>query len=469
MSRSLTITRHIACVFFALAIILPVIAVLVLHSAAFKQRLERNSSASFALDLTIGQPLQVSLLHGLRLSARDLHMRKQGLDVASASQVHMGIDLLPLLRGEVRINNIALHDPVVAIERYHDGSFNFTRPQPRVTTLQLLRVEVHNANVHFTDMLTDTEYSATGCDVTVLGVQPIDRPSLRDPASLTVSGDVTCATLSTDLLIARDLELALSGNNGTFTFNPITMTLFGAEGSGSVLADLSGAVPRYEASYALPQFLLADFFALMSPTDAPTGMMDFSTHLTAQGHTLPELKQSLTGQLALQGHDLIIQGSDLDEQFARYESSQHFNLVDAGAVLFAGPLGLLVTKGFNFANIALAPGTRSEIRAVISQWRISNGVAYAEDVAMATNENLLALKGELDFPNASFRNMSFALLDESGCARIEQTIAGTFQQPAIARPSVLGSLAGPMLTLLRALKRDSNCPVFYACSLAVQP
>jgi AsmA protein len=193
--------------------------------------------------------------------------------------------------------------------------------------------------------------------------------------------------------------------------------------------------------------------------------MDFSTNLTLQGKTLAEAKQTMTGTILLSGENLAINGTDLDEQFARFESSQNFNLVDAGAFLFAGPLGLVVTKGYNFANIFLDAGTSSEIRAVISDWTVEAGVAQAKDVAMTTNENRIALKGGLDFYNKQFNDVTIALLDDAGCAIVKQEIHGSFQAPEIARPSVLRSLAGPIITLLQKLVPADDCEVFYSGSL----
>ena len=87
------------------------------------------------------------------------------------------------------------------------------------------------------------------------------------------------------------------------------------------------------------------------------------------------------------------------------------------------------------------------------------------DVAMKTRQNLLALKGKLDLPKGQFQNLSFALLDESGCARVEQAVEGNFQQPAVAKPDIFKSLTGPVRNLLRKIKPDEACSVFYAGSL----
>jgi AsmA protein len=62
-----------------------------------------------------------------------------------------------------------------------------------------------------------------------------------------------------------------------------------------------------------------------------------------------------------------------------------------------------------------------------------------------------------------------ALVDAKGCAKVRQKISGTFQKPVVEKPSVLKSLAGPAIKLLkkgRDLFPGGECEVFYAGSVA---
>jgi hypothetical protein len=143
--------------------------------------------------------------------------------------------------------------------------------------------------------------------------------------------------------------------------------------------------------------------------------------------------------------------------------------VDVGAFFFAGPVGLAVTKGYNFASIFQGSKGRSEIRTLVSDWTVKHGVAQARDVAMTTNENRVALQGGLDFANKRFDNVTVALIDAQGCAKVRQRIRGTFEKPVVENPSVIKSLAGPVTKLLKQVERlfpGEACDVFYAGSVA---
>jgi AsmA protein len=195
------------------------------------------------------------------------------------------------------------------------------------------------------------------------------------------------------------------------------------------------------------------------------GPMDFTVKLSMQGETAKEIRQSAEGQISLRSKQLTVNGTDLDEMFDRFESSQHFNLVDVAAFFYAGPVGLVITKGYNFANLLQASAGHSRIQELISDWKVEHGVAQAMDVAMATNKNRIALQGKLDFVNEQFDDVTVALIDAEGCVKVKQTIGGSFQEPEVGKPSILKSLAGPVLKLLekgRDLLPGDECDVFYA-------
>jgi AsmA protein len=165
----------------------------------------------------------------------------------------------------------------------------------------------------------------------------------------------------------------------------------------------------------------------------------------------------------------MLLGNDLDGAISRFDSSQNFNLVDVGAVFLAGPLGLAVTKGYNFGSLFRGTGGTTRLGIVVSDWRVERGVAHARDVALATPRNRLALQGGLDFASGRFADMTVAVVDAKGCPRLQQTIRGPFGKPEVGKPSAFKSAAGPFVKLFhkaRNLFPSGPCKVFYAGSVA---
>jgi uncharacterized protein involved in outer membrane biogenesis len=472
MSKSLKITLFAVSGLVGLLVLVAVALVLFFDANAYKPPLEAAASRALGMEVRVGGRLAIGFFPGLHVTLDDVHVRNRETDVASAKEARFGIDLLPLLQKEVRIGNIALNRPTISIERDRDGSFNFEKPEPAGGTLPALglaKISFSDGTLRYVDKQSGQGFEAGDCHLDVRRLRLAGGKSRDRMKNLSFTAKLACGELRRNDFTASDLRASANGKNGVFDLKPVTMRVFGAQGTGSIRADFSGAVPLYHVRYSLPQFHIEEFFKTLSPNQVAEGTMDFSANLSMQGKTADEIKQTAHGEFSLRGENLTLKGHDLDREFSRFESSQNFNLVDVGAFFFAGPFGLAVTKGYNFASIFQGSEGRSEIRKLVSDWKVEHGVAQAQDVAMATNANRVALRGGLDFVNERFDDVTVALIDAKGCTKVRQTIRGTFQKPVVEKPNILKSLAGPVLKLLkkgRDLFPGGECEVFYAGSVA---
>ena len=437
----------------------------------YKPRLEAAASGALGMEVRVGGRLGIGFFPGLHVTLQDVNIRNRGTDLASAKQASLGIDLLPLLQKEVRIGKIALKQPRISIERDPDGNYNFERPEAAIgmlPALELAKFSLSDGTLLYTDKKSGEGFEAVNCNLNARRLRLAEGKSSELLKRLSFTAELACGEFRKNDFTMSDLKLSADGKNGVFDLTPVTMHLFGAQGSGSIQADFSGAVPLYHVRYSLSQFPIEELFKALSPQKVASGPMDFSVNLSLQGKTVNEMLQTAEGEISLRGENLTLKGSDLDREFARYETSQNFNLVDLGAFFFAGPVGLVVTKGYNFASIFQGSGGRSEIRQLVSEWKVERGVAQAQDVAMATKLNRVALTGRLDLVNQRFDDVTMALIDAQGCAKVRQKIHGPFQKPVVEKPNIFMSLAGSTVNLLmkgRDLFPGGKCEVFYAGSV----
>ncbi|MDD5762674.1 MAG: AsmA family protein, partial [bacterium] len=196
---------------------------------------------------------------------------------------------------------------------------------------------------------------------------------------ISFSGTAGIGEVRTESLVVTDLASAVAGKDGVLDLNPVTMRIFGGEGSGSLRADLSGSVPHHRVRYSLLKFRIEEFLKTLSPKKAAEGPMDLSATLSMRGKTVNEMKRTADGEVSLRGKELTITGVDLDRRFDRYEASQSFNLVDVGAFFIAGPFAPLITKGYNFASLFRESGGSSRIGVLVSDWKVERGIARAKD------------------------------------------------------------------------------------------
>lgn len=455
-----------------LLVIAAVALILFVDANAYKPRLEATASGALGMHVNVDGRLGLSFSPGLHITLDDVHIRNKGMDVAFANEARLGIYLLPLLHREIRLRSITLKQPRISIERDAAGTFNFETPPTAGAMLpaqHLTKVSLSDATFLYTDKKSGDVFESNDCSLDLKQVRLAGgkHPGVMKHISFTAK--LACKEARRNDFALSDLKVTANANKGVIDLKPITLRLFNAQGSGSIQADFSGAVPLYHVDYSLPQFRIEEFFKTRVPQKVAEGPMDFTAKLSMQGKTGKEMRQTTKGKIALRGENLTVNGTDLDEAFARFESSQHFNLVDVGVFFFAGPVGLVATKGYSFANLLRQSTGHSRIRTLVSDWTVEHGVAQAEDVAMTTDKNRIALRGKLDFVNEQFDDVTIALIDAKGCAKVKQTIRGRFEKPQVEKPNLLKTLSGPVLNLLekgRELLPGSECDVFYAGSVA---
>lgn len=457
--------------FVALLVLIPVTLIFVVDADAWKPRLQAAASEALGMEVSIGGRLGIGFFPGILLTMGDVHVRNRGKELVAAEKVRLGLELFSLLRKEFRVTNISLVRPEITIERGSDGKYNFEKPQAvtaTLTAINLAKISLSGAAILYADRQSGGGFDAGDCNLDLRRLL-IAGGGMDIMKNLSFTAELLCSEVRTKDYAATGLKLSASAKNGAIDFKTVTLGIFGAQGTGSMRADYSGAAPLYHVRFSLPQFRIEELLKTRSPETIAVGTMDLSMDLTLQGKTAQEMKLSATGEAALRGENLTFSGHDLDLELTRFESSQNFNLVDVGAYFFAGPAGLAVTKGYDFANIFKGSGGVSAIRMFVSRWKIENGVMHAQDVAMATNGHRMALLGGLDIANARFVDVTLALLDSRGCAEVKQKISGPFEKPVVEQPNILKALAGPAIKLLkrgRKLLPGGECDVIYTGSVA---
>ena len=471
MSKPLKTIGYAIVALIGLLVLAAIALSLFLDVNGYKPRFEAAVSGMMGMEFSVGGNMEIGFFPNMQVTLKDVHIRNRGTEVVTARQARIGINFLSLFRKRVQIERIVLEHPSISIERDRDGTFNFKRSKKfrrPLPNLNLAKVSFSDGTFHYVDKQSGKGFEAGDCSLDMSRLQLADRNRPGIMKRLALAAELACGAFRTKDYAASDLKFSVTGQRGVFDLKPLTMRIFAGQGSGRMRADFSGAVPVYQVSYSISQFHIEEFLKPLSPKNAVEGSMDFTANLSMQGETVNKLRQTTQGRIALRGKNLILNGHDLDQEFDRYESSQNFNLVDVGALFFAGPVGLAVTKGYNFATLFQGSGGRSEIRTLVSDWKVERGVAQSQDVAMATNRNRVALQGGLDFVNERFDNVTVALIDAKGCIKVQQTIHGSFKQPVLEKPSAFKSLTGPVVRLLQqvaSLFPGGACEVFYTGSV----
>jgi hypothetical protein len=267
-----------------------------------------------------------------------------------------------------------------------------------------------------------------------------------------------------------DVDAKVTASAGICDIRPFTMKLFGGKGEGGIRVDLSKEIAGYQLSYTLSNFRAEESLAAVTRKKQLSGPMTLSPTLAFRGKDAPGMKRTLSGKVSLRGDDLTLHGLDIDEALSTVNPAQRLNLADVGAFLLTGPLGTAATKGYQFGGFSrsAAAGRESRLTRLVSDWTVRDGVAEAKDVAFATRKNRIAMKGRLDIVNERFVDVTVAVLDEKGCAKLRQKISGPFRDPKLDKVSSLESVVSSMLEIFERTKRTTGrreCEPFYAGSV----
>lgn len=445
----------------------------VLSGTNLQERMQASAARALGMQVAIDGRVGFGLFPGLVITLEDVHLHSRASVVASAQEARLEIGLLPLLSNEVRIDKIVLKHAQVFIERERDNRLDHEDPNADAAMLppptNWPSVSASGLTFNYGDKELGEKVEAGPCDLDVQRLQHAGGSPAGFLKGLSFTAKLDCAQVRSERFTLSDLTTSVSAKDGVVDLRPLTTRAFGSLGSGDAQLDFSGATPTVHLHYSLTQFPIEAFFKAMSMQPVAVGRMDFSANLSMQGGSEKQMRQTAKGKISLHGKNLTLTSADLDREFARFEASQAFNLVDLGAVFFAGPFGLVVTRGFSLASQAHGAGGHSDIHVLVSDWTVDHGVAQAQDVAMATNHNRVALQGRLDFINDRFDGVTLALIDAKGCATLRQNVHGAFQAPVVDKPGFIESFAGPALRLLKEgsdLVAGESCKVFYSGSVA---
>lgn len=285
----------------------------------------------------------------------------------------------------------------------------------------------------------------------------------KDPnplATLTTNLKIKSEELYTDYFKVDDIYYDINVENGTYTVIPKRKMFFGSEGKGLHILKPFDEVPSYRFQYSINQFNTEDLLKTFLEDTVVTGKMDFSMDITMSGNQWDSLVSKLNGDIHLTGKNLIMYGVDTDELLEKFKRSQKFTLIDVGAVLLAGPVGLAVTKGTDYASlIVLNSGEETLVTNLVSDWSIHDGKLIMQDVAFTTRKNRIAANGWLNFATDSLE-LTFALLNKNGCSIFSQDLFGSLDEPETGKIQVVGTILAPVTNLWDDIW-GNDCEVFY--------
>lgn len=440
----------------------------------YRPRIEAAASEAIGMKVRMNGKMKLTLFPHTGITFEDILIQNRDADIASVKKAEVEMSLLPLLWRGIHIQQVRLITPSFFIAKDKSGRFNIETPGKKPAWNELLpgfmkagKFFIKKGHLLYIDERSDVKTEAGECDLAINNLSS-GKGAFSDTFSL--DGNLSCGEVRVEEVRISDIHIVMKARQGKFEADPVTMKIFGGDGKGGINGSMTGESPEYVVDFAITKLRFEELLGQFKEKQSTRGELDLKSHLTMKGHNSDEMTRTLQGEVSLRGQDLFHEGFDLDRVIEKYKHSQNFNLVDVGAFFVAGPMGTLLTKGYNFGSVfVVSLGGESTILKLVSDWKIKDGVAEAADVALSTKKSRVAMKGSFDFVNEQFDDMTVAAVDEKGCVRFSQKIQGPFLHPHIEEAGALTSMAGPIINMYVKTKKflqGGKCEIFYAGSVA---
>jgi len=266
--------------------------------------------------------------------------------------------------------------------------------------------------------------------------------------------------LATSSFKTDELEIILEIDKGIYKFISKDSHQFGTEEKGFLEISPFKTPPKFQLDYHIQDLAIENLLTSFYDDSIFTGHVNLDLDLKSEGEDFEEISLNMSGMIHLEGDSLTLYGLDLDNIINNFRRSQSFNLVDIGAVVVAGPAGILYSKGSDYAKILTAnKGEMTKITKASSKWNLTDGNINIDDVAFATTENRVAALGWLDMKTDSL-DVRIGVIDINGCSIINQRISGSSAQPEYGKVKVFKTLFSPVSKLINNII-DKQCEPFY--------
>lgn len=275
----------------------------------------------------------------------------------------------------------------------------------------------------------------------------------------TLDGSVELRSLKVNPFSIALWTFSVSVDNGTYEIRPRDEPLFGIPGEGRLRVKPFDSIPSYDLDLRIPEFEMKALMDNAFDSIPFFGKGSLHIDLDTRGYGAGALA-NLNGSVLFQGEDFILTDIDIDKFIRKFKRSQNFNLVDVGAVLVAGPIGLAATKGGAYANLALfSKGDTTHVRQLISKVDVADGRIELTDVAMATLETRIAGSGYVDLAQDTLE-IFVDVVNRVGCSVVGQDVYGSTGDVQRSRVKIVKTLLGPVENFLKDVSIVDCKPVY---------
>ncbi len=406
----------------------------------------------------------------------------KGFDVA--------LELMPLLKSEVKVNYVILSNLDLNIHQMKNGKTNYdvatktkkaktdsktknedSKEETALPLVNVTEVRLDNANITYIDDVSNSKASVKNINITI---NDISLDSAKEKLkSIALRGDVKIKQITYDKYNIYDMTLNFDLKDAVASLNSMKYTIFDSEATAKARVDMSGKTPKVSIEKTIPNLKLESFSKAVLEKDLLKGIVTAKVNLSFTGANELSAKKTAKGSILLDGKDVGVNGYDIDKIIKSYNALKSGDLKKAGASFLSSALDNASKGKGAFDNLK---GGTTAINRLHVKIDIAKSVATLSDVAIATMNNRVAVKGSINIINERLKGVRVAILDKKGCASYSQGISGSLSNPkgqSLASKdkvsveqvqevvNMVSSFFGKKKEKKVAKKTNENCKPFY--------
>lgn len=236
--------------------------------------------------------------------------------------------------------------------------------------------------------------------------QPFDLSPLK---TLNLDGNLRLGAIKAFNVKAQQLRIDVKAKNGLVSISPITAKLY--QGSISGKASVNALTSSFAANEKLSGIDIGPLVKDALGLDLVEGRGNVVLDVTTRGKTVSTLKKALNGNASVNLANGAIKGIDL-------------------AKLVQGVQRL--SKETTVQTLGVDKNARTEFKQFHASFRIRNGVAHNDDLAVHSTVLRLGGKGDIDIGRSSLNYNAKAILaktEQGRTATLPVDVTGTFDNP----------------------------------------
>ena len=475
-------------VVFALIIIALVVVVSMVDLNKYKPQIEKAVKENSGYEMKINGDIATSF-SPIGISISKVEIRNPQImsnqKFFDMDKLSVAVELKPLMKKEIKVKYIVLNNLNLDIKKLKNGKFNFDLlkketkakksekikegKKAQLPMVSVKEVRIKNANISFQDLKTKSSAKVEKINIAVNNIK--FDPSKKILQAISFDADTKIAQIVYDRYKLQDITVALNMKDAIATLNNMKLSAYGSSVTAKGKLNLNKKVPILDIVADIPKLNLENFSKEFLHKDILSGFVKVHKKFRLSLGDEKTIKRTLKGGFLIDGQGIGVKGFDLDKVLSTYNSSKKMDIKSLGSSLVSGPLNAMLSgKGLSSMVGGKNSGT-TLLKRVYIKVNIARGTANLSDIAIATGKNRVALKGKLDILRDRFLGVQLGVLDAKNCAKLSQTIEGTFTKPKIkVNASTITSMVKTASSLLSSFgvkvpkmpaKKQGKCKVFY--------